>query len=214
MNRLGIGLFVGLTAIMSSVHAHAADLIIDEPAMPGVVEMTGEWDGVYLGGFVGYGFGENSAAGFDPNELSGFLVGASIGANFTVTDGIVAGIVGDVAWSNVGFDEEGEYSFQVDWLGSVRGRLGFDGGSFMPYLTAGVAFASGEAHIYNDYVGPNQLHVGWTVGAGVEIAVTEDVSLDLLYRYSDLGEQTYQFPGDYPESLTMSTIQAGLNWKF
>ncbi len=34
-------------------------------------------------------------------------------------------------------------------------------------------------------------HVGWTAGAGVEFAVTEDVSLDLLYKYTDYGTQDY-----------------------
>src|SRR5690606_16004754 len=117
-------------------------------------------------------------------DLSGWLAGVNIGANFTVTDGIVAGVVGDIAWSGITDDD----IVDIGWTGSLRGRLGFDGDAFLPYLTAGLAVAG------VDFDGESQTHFGWTVGAGVEFAVADNVSLDLLYRYSDYQELEYFAP--------------------
>ena len=77
----------------------------------------------------------------------------------------------------------------------------------MPYLTAGLAFGGGYA------VPPDvsNTHIGWTVGAGVEFAVTEDLSLDLQYRYTDLAPQNYDGPDIGFET---HSVTAGLNWSF
>ena len=56
---------------------------------------------------------------------------------------------------------------------------------------------------------------GWTVGAGVEFAATEDLSVDLQYRYSDYGDADYTF-GIFTNSLGLTSHQVtvGLNWGF
>ena len=211
MKRILIALLttVAGAGLMSSVYA--ADLIVDEPAPVGVVDVSGNWDGVYVGVFAGYGWGSYQEIGDPDLDLSGWLVGVNLGADFTVSDGIVLGVVGDIAWSDVGL-VDGIYSYNVDWVGSLRGRLGFDGGAFLPYLTAGLAVAGASAEaIFSD----SQTHIGWTVGAGVEFAVSEDLSLDLLYRYSDYGSQTYNVGfGDYDASFTTHAVTVGLNWRF
>ena len=80
----------------------------------------------------------------------------------------------------------------------------------MPYLTGGLAFANGTFQAG----GPSdsQTHLGWTVGAGVEIAATEDLSIDVLYRYSNFGEKNYFNEVDM--SLDQHAVTVGLNWKF
>lgn len=204
MNRFVIALLSGVAGLALVSGAQAADLIIDEPAA-GVVEVaSGNWDGLYVGAFVG-GLGGTFEEIDDGDEfdVSGWLAGVNLGANFTVADGIVAGVVGDIAWSNAESDDE---EFAVDWTGSLRGRLGFDAGAFLPYLTAGLAVAGGEID------GANETHVGWTVGAGVEFAVAENLSVDLLYRYSDYGTAEY-FPGE-EFGLTTHAVTVGLNFKF
>lgn len=204
MNRFVIALLSGVAGLALVSGAQAADLIIDEPAA-GVVEVAGgNWDGLYVGAFVGglAGTFEEIDDG-DEFDVSGWLAGVNLGANFTVADGIVVGVVGDIAWSNAESDDE---LFAVDWTGSLRGRLGFDGGAFLPYLTAGLAVAGGEIS------GTNETHVGWTVGAGVEFAVAENLSVDLLYRYSDYGTAEY-FPGE-EFGLTTHAVTVGLNFKF
>ena len=55
----------------------------------------------------------------------------------------------------------------IDWMGSIRGRARFYGGAFMPYLTAGLAFAHGVRETFGPDDGPFEAtHVGYTVGAG------------------------------------------------
>lgn len=214
-------------SLLAIAPAMAADLIIDEEMVsPGVIEVGGNWEGVYLGAFVG-----GASGTFDEEEddwfadeddsigLSGWLVGVNAGANFYIADGIVGGIVGDLAWSDISGglyegDAFDEYSYVINWQGSLRGKLGFDAGAFMPYLTAGLAFANGEFERYGLTESDSQTHLGWTVGAGVEIAATEDLSIDVLYRYSNYGEKEYFGVSDLPLSLDTHAVTVGLNWKF
>jgi outer membrane immunogenic protein len=220
MKRLAISLLAGVAALSFISSAHAADLIIEEPPVVGIVDVGGNWDGVYVGAFVGGAWGlvtdDDASLGLtdDELELSGWLLGVNAGANFTLGNGIVAGIVGDIAWSDISGEEVGILAYDVDWVGSVRGRLGFDGGAFLPYVTAGLAFASANA-TGADAIEDSQTHVGWTAGAGVEFAVADNLSLDLLYRYSDYGTADYTLNGVTEElGLTSHQVTAGINWKF
>jgi len=223
VNRVALILAAGISSLVVAPAVHAADLIVDEPAEVGVVDVSGNWAGAYVGVFAGYGWGtydDNGPAGPD-NGLGGGLVGLTAGYNFAVTDGIVAGVVADVAWSDIsyGYDFPGvEFDFRADWVGSLRGKLGFDGGLFLPYLTAGLAVA-GTSAFYDDgffLVDESQTHVGWTVGAGLEVAVADNLSIDMLYRYSDYGDVTYGgvTAPPYDASFTTHQITAGLNWRF
>jgi opacity protein-like surface antigen len=153
--------------------------------------------------------------------LSGGLVGFKFGYNGHVADQFVAGVEGDLNWANItGQDTTlfGDPTHTINWLGSIRGRLGYDAGQFLPYLTGGVAFA--QATRTTTFGAPNSAtatHLGWTAGAGIEFAATEQLSVDLQYRYTDLGSRVYDWsgPGTNPTiHLTANTITAGLNWHF
>jgi len=239
MNRLSLILMAGVATLGFASAAHAADLIVETPVVsPGIVHASGNWDGAFIGVFGGYGFGTADHTGpdltsspFGPDgadvDVDGWLLGVTAGVNFTLTQGIVLGVVGDLAWSDIGGDATygtgfftGSYfTYDINWQGSVRGRIGFDGGSFLPYLTAGVAFAN-ATHTNNLFGGAEDTvtHVGWTVGAGVEVAVADNVSLDLQYRYTDYGTETYDMgagPGINPDiELTSHAVTAGINWRF
>lgn len=210
MKRITIALLATVASAGLLSSAYAADLIVDEPAPVGVVDVSGSWDGVFVGAFVGYGAGtgfEDDALDGDVDfeyDLAGWLAGVNIGANFTVGSGIVAGVVGDIAWSGITDDD----LVDVNWTGSLRGRLGFDGGAFLPYLTAGLAVAN------VNFDGEEQTHLGWTVGAGVEFAVADNLSVDLLYRYSDYEELEYFAPAGDGFSLNTHQVTVGLNWRF
>jgi outer membrane immunogenic protein len=220
---------VAAAGLMSS--AYAADLIIEEPmAEVGVVDVGGNWDGGFIGVFVGGGWGSadhepaGGGIGNDIDDMAGWLVGVDAGFNFSVGSGLVVGIVGDIAWSNIegsttdiNIGPYDEITHSIDWMGSLRGRVGFDGGAFLPYVTGGVAFAHGTRETFGPDDGPfTNTHVGWTVGAGVEFAATEELSVNLEYRYSDYGSEVYNDGGaTVPEvSLTTHTVTAGLHWNF
>ncbi len=223
MNRFVIALLTSVAGLSLVSAASAADLIIDQPAemAPVVSTSGGNWDGVFVGAFAGYGWGTLTdedgyfnVAGTE-YDVEGWQLGVNIGANFTLSEALVAGIVADVAWSDLnGENTVDGFESQTDWTGSIRGRLGIDAGAFLPYVTAGVAFANNTVTDTALSIEDTQTHIGWTAGAGVEFAVAENVSLDLQYRYSDFGSKTYELNTDTDVSLTSHAITAGLNFKF
>jgi opacity protein-like surface antigen len=224
MNRFSLSLLAGVAVLSMASAASAADLLVQQPSMPGFVDMgsSGGWDGAYIGGFVGYGWGtaNDDNTPFDllsasELDLSGWTAGATLGANFTVAQGFVLGAAGDLAWAGIGGYDGGVVpgvDVDINWTGSLRGKAGFDGGAFMPYLTAGLAFAGATASAGG--TDSTQMHFGWTAGAGVEVAVADQISLDLQYRYSDYGKATYDLNGGSELGLNTHAVTAGVNFKF
>lgn len=228
MKNLALSLLAGALALGFVSTTYAADLIIEEPAPVGIVDVGGNWDGAYIGAFVGAGWGvADHIADVGPCapdgcdvDLSGWLVGVTAGANFTVSDSFVLGIAGDIAWTDIQGDDDsnvGPISNGVDWEGSIRGVAGFDGGAFMPYLTAGLAFA----HAWHESgVGDGEgdaTHFGLTAGVGVQFAVAENLAIDLQYRHSWYNEQEYDMdfaPFNPVFGLQTDRVTAGLNFRF
>lgn len=216
-----------LAALMGSSAALAADM--STPVVPYVAPTTyapapaSNWDGVFIGIFGGAGMGEadhTSGPGTNDASLTGMLVGVSIGANAYLSDGIVGGVEADIAWSNITGTATaiGTSEHTIGWMGSLRGVLGYDAGAFMPYLTGGLAVAN--ATRTSTLGGPgntaNATHFGYTVGGGVEVAATDNLVIDLQYRYSNFGSQEYDWSGggiNPTIALSTHTVSAGLKWQ-
>jgi outer membrane immunogenic protein len=203
---------VGLFGLLSISAASAADLYVDVPvAAPVIVDDVAQWDGPYVGIFGGYLAGtfefEGEGGVVSDTDAPGWLLGVNAGYDHTLDNGIVLGVVADVAWTNTEIDIP--FSARIDWVGSLRGRAGYDAGAFLPYLTGGLAVASMTETLDGEDF--NNLLVGWTVGGGLEIAATDSLSFDVQYRYSDYG--TGDFAGD-SDSFRSHQITAGLNWRF
>ena len=73
----------------------------------------------------------------------------------------------------------------LDWLGTTRAKIGFvatPDNRLMVYGTGGVAYGGGSSHfnVFNSVTNsfwsgsPSSTRVGWTVGAGVEYAFTNN----------------------------------------
>lgn len=196
-----------LAAALITSPSLAADLYVDMPMAAAPVEMVspGQWDGPYVGVFGGYAAGifeYNSEGTLVDLDASGWLIGANVGFDKTLDNGLVIGIVGDAAWTNVEINDP--IDMKIDFVGSLRGRVGFDGGVFLPYLTGGVA----AAHLVED--DESAMLIGWTIGGGVEFAATDDLSVDVQYRYSDYGNSSDLADHGYRSHQ----ITAGLNWRF
>lgn len=112
----------------------------------------------------------------------------------------------------------------IEALGTVRGRLGIDAGSFggpfgpvLLYATGGLAV--GDVHGWDSLHGGSGSSVlaGWTVGAGVEVMFAKNWSAKLEYLHVDLGDHNiFSAVPPYPEYVTTKAniVRAGINYHF
>ena len=179
------------------------------------------WTGFYIGGQVGYGFGEDSLNG-RVTHPHGVLGGAHIGYNFAGipgfglgTGGLVFGVEGDVDGTDYR-DTVGVTTIKSNIQGSARGRLGFAVDRALFYATGGAAIAEFDTTYTAPIVAvPSHTRVGYTVGGGVEYAITTQWSLRAEYRYSDFGSFTDPV-GRVVNTRreTMQRAQVGFSYKF
>jgi outer membrane autotransporter protein len=214
MSKSKLLLSAAAIVAFSGSAAMAADLYVP-PAAPVVsAPAASNWDGPYIGASVGYGWGTADATSTDPSlttSTSGWLVGAQLGYNFHVADSLVLGVEGNVDWTNETGSLPNLGSYTVGWDGSLRARLGLDAGQWMPYVEAGVAFANATAAATGGSPSFSNTHTGWTVGAGVEVMLADNLSANVEYRYNNYGSQTYN---GVPISFNDSQIRLGLNYHF
>ncbi|RUU48979.1 outer membrane protein, partial [Mesorhizobium sp. M2C.T.Ca.TU.002.02.1.1] len=137
-----LALLCSVAFLAASSPVLAADLVQPVAAMPF------SWTGFYIGGQAGGGWNDSHWSGtfvpFNTNG-SGGVFGGQIGYNWQI-DRYVIGIEGDFAGSTVKGDNQCSddagtvCQTKQDYLGSVRGRLGYAVDRFLIYGDAGVAF--------------------------------------------------------------------------
>jgi outer membrane immunogenic protein len=168
----------------------------------------------------------------------GVIGGAHIGYNLQINQW-VAGLEGTVDGTSISksaFDPFSGLSVgtRADIQGSIRARAGIAWDRFLVYATGGAAF-TGIRNTYNDTTGfvtgvpgtsetISRTRAGWTVGGGIEYAITNNWSVRAEYRYSDFGHYTdtplvaFVTPfGDtlsVQHHLTENQVQAGFSYKF
>lgn len=214
---------IGGCALAIASSAHAADPIIYEQPPVMMPAAMYDWSGFYAGVTGGYGWGDSDFS-FDTGggtttgslDLNGAFLGGVVGYNMQAGSWVF-GVEGDLAWSGIDgsttLGAGGET--EVEWLGSVRGRVGYAWDNILPYVTGGVAFAHNEVSVPG-FGSDSQTHIGWTAGVGVEVGLTQNVSASLEYRYSDFGDQDYTFnaPLTAEADGKLHTIGAALKWRF
>jgi len=226
--------FVSLT----SLSTFAADLP-SNPVEP-VVAMPASfvWTGFYVGAEAGYAWGNSTykvninpfTASLDPKGAFG---GAFAGFNYQLPSNVVLGLEGDFNGGDISSSgvvgsnpaAPGRFGAKEDWFGSARARLGYSLDRFMPYVTGGVAIADYK-HDVVSAVRPgaswSDTYVGWTAGAGLEYAITDNIIARIEYRYSDYGKQSFPFTpvlgaqGYYAHSVDLKTndVRVGISYKF
>ena len=209
---------VGILAL-GVAQASAADMVRARPAparAPVYVALPFTWTGAYVGVNGGYGFGSsNFSTPFTTGsfDINGGLVGGTLGYNYQVNQ-IVFGLEADLDASWIkGSATCGGFTCQTKntWLGTVRGRLGYAAGNFMPYVTGGLAV--GDINTSIPGVGSaSDTNAGWTIGGGVEYAFNGPWSAKVEYLYVDLGRGGAI--GSSNADFTTNIVRAGLNYRF
>ncbi|MFZ0497472.1 MAG: outer membrane beta-barrel protein [Methylocella sp.] len=163
-----------------------------------------------------------------PAKTDGFIGGGQIGYNYQFNNSFVAGIEADLqgiagahasssfdnTLANPNFttnsiDQSVAVSKSLDYLGTIRGRLGFlITPTLLVYGTGGLAYGqtNSSANItqfvedagtalapnpYSSFGGLSNSRVGWTAGGGGEWLFAPNWSLKVEYLYYDLGNVTY-----------------------
>lgn len=207
--------------ILGSMPAMAAD-IVEAP-----VEIS-SWTAFYLGAGIGAAWSDFDTKGdfysecgceyyydfrdlFDSDSDTAFRGIGQIGFDWEVGSGIVLGAFGDVNFGQqtgvsnkyhyedaYWYDVHDKFSYGVDALWTLGGRVGFGTESTLFYGLVGYSWADAEAKLAigcDDGTNDCWLSAkrddtinGWTFGGGVEFKgwLWDTVSTAIEYRYTDL----------------------------
>lgn len=158
-----------------------------------------DWSGLSIGFNVGAAVGDAEFADPVPMRGAGFLGGLKLGYNWQLTPHVVAG-----------FETDGEYRSEIGggtnshgtvsstrggYLGTFRARLGYAVDRWLVYGTGGLAYGhiiAPKTFSGANLIGPayaqgtsqnNPFLPGWTVGGGVQFALTDHLSVKAEYLY-------------------------------
>ena len=191
------------------------------------------WSGFYIGGHLGGGFADSSWSdpfGGSNNTFSsgGFLGGGQLGANVQFGH-FVVGAEGDFSWTGLGLKGSGTDSIgdsintQVQWTSTITGRIGAAFDRLLVYGKGGLALADDDSTLTD--LGGNSsstsfMRTGWTAGAGLEYALSDNWTAKVEYDYLGFGSEAMNFntpllgPVTSNASLNVQEVKAGLNFKF
>lgn len=237
-----------VSAIALTCSVHAADIPVKAPR-PAPLPLW-SWGGFYIGvqGGVVSHKGE-----FD--DYDGFFNGSPappVTYSATKTGGIFGGHVGyNLQSGEIVYGLEGDFSglwakgstpgrpifnslasFDVNWLATVRARLGVViSSATLLYVTGGVAFADVNNEAKTTDFGPgyimtiDKVRTGWTAGGGIEHRLGANWTARIEGRYVDLGSASticapagnsncnlWNYRGDFSNTLLMGL--AGVSLKF
>ncbi len=216
--------------------AMAADLAPPPPPpAPEIRPSVTDWTGPYLGAVVGgtcmdtnfsttttYTVSDpaNEANPAQTNNdpalngcgLSGGFVG---GFNYQIGDAVL-GFEGDFSWgqnktgdhhdTTSAGDKIGEY-YNVKWRTSLRARAGWlMNNDTLLYVTGGPSWLRGELEDILTSQKDTNTHVGYTVGGGLEHAVTENIHIRAEYMFSSYKTKDY---GPYNCTACVDDVAGG-----
>ncbi|WP_375670983.1 porin [Bartonella sp. SD1336NMGDW] len=118
-------------------------------------------------------------------------------------------------------------SIKEKWSGATRVRIGFAAvDRIMPYFAGGIAYtqlqvvdflkaegADGAEIASAKVFDASKTMVGFTVGGGIDFAMTDNVLLRAEYRYSDYGKKAFVKDGDKFAYKT-NDFRVGVAYKF
>ncbi|MDL2404549.1 porin family protein [Rhizobium calliandrae] len=210
MRTLIATLMVSGFALGGFTAAHAADAVEQVPQPPVAQEAPpaiNNWSGFYIGGTGSYNMGH-----FNHNGNS-YAWGGSAFTGYNWQQGqIVYGIEGDLGYADSEATRNG-LTAKNGVNGSVRGRIGYDFNPFMLYGTAGLAL--GQNKLEDATSSESKTAVGYTVGAGAETFITNNITARLEYRFTDYGRKDFHLDsGSFSRGYDENSVKVGIGVKF
>ena len=193
----------------------------------------------YLGGHVGYLFGNADATLANPigqttaggtTQISTLSAGIQAGYERVFPSHLMLGVELDATFHDfIDFSTQLSYRYtpvttgteQLEFLSTLRGRVGYAFGSWTPYLTGGLALASLRTELNDMSAGLDNTitgnwRLGYTAGAGIDKAIDSRWSARAEYLYTALGlSGTSLAPqARYDSQYSLSQFRVGLNYHF
>lgn len=238
--RLTTVLLAASVSVSAASAVLAADLGPYRPAPPPVADYAPppfSWTGLYMGANVGYGWGAGDKVGitdglgFQGNagtlHNDGVFGGAQFGYNYQAGR-FVLGLEADIQASDMNdrvAGVAGPYAVtaksDINYFGTVRGRLGIAAGPALFYATGGWAWADVDYKLSTfdgvtlTSLADTSFKSGYTIGVGVEYAFARNWTTKVEYQYLDFGKNPLAGAGiSTNERLDAHTVRMGVNYKF
>lgn len=213
---------------------------------PPIVDVY-NWTGFYIGGNVGYGFSGNERTvdlvdgagavfsvlpGVAPDGIFG---GGQIGYNWQFAPNWVFGVEADIqggdlrssiTYPPIGGTASRSSEHNINYFGTVRGRLGYAFDKSLIYVTGGYAYGDVEYTVHNItnafLYRHSSVQSGYVVGGGWEYMFLPNWTGKIEYQYIDLGSVDLERnplltgPGvrGRDARTDLHTVRLGLNYKF
>lgn len=206
--------------------AKAADVMTEDVAAPPRYDWSGFYVGLQGGGAWGAATVNDSVDEVEVDLEGGFL-GVHGGALWQMNQ-FVVGLEGEVnySWADGELDAGGPpggnfIGSEVAWFGSLNAKAGAALDRVLIYGTGGVAVGGVETSQRVPFLGvafsERATSVGWTIGAGVDWAMTDKLIVGGQYRYYDFGSENFAPGGAFlarSQDVTLHTVGLRASYKF
>lgn len=166
------------------------------PRVPVVTDWTGLYVGLSAGAVTSNVEGISSLTALrTTTTANGWQFGALAGFNLQVGP-VVLGVEGDVTLLKASAATQvtgGVIAADVDWLATLRGRIGVPILNLLPYVTAGVAMSNVDMTFLTVGNDANVMR-GWAAGAGLEAALIGGWRLRGEYLYARTEQERFTAP--------------------
>jgi outer membrane immunogenic protein len=197
-----------LVLAVAGLAAVGADTARADGEVIGVTDVTyrTDWTGFYIGGKLGGAwssvtwtqdasvfnpFDQNTPVSFSPNGIAGGIIG---GGNLQVGHWIFGM---ELAYIGTNLTQSATSPFptrtatdtftsQIDWLGTIEGRIGFQFANFLVFTKGGWAGTDASltaVSTVNGTVKSTEFVDGWTIGGGIEAFVWDRLVVGVDYSY-------------------------------
>ena len=227
-------ILLSATALVAlSATAFAADLP-SRVAAPSMAPPVFTWTGLYVGASVGIAkssatdteyvdfVDSTSTAWTVASAANGVTGGVNVGYNWQ-TGALVFGLEADIAALNnsstVVDTASNVEKHAISSLGTVRARAGYAIDRALLYVTGGLAYGYQKDSLFEGspyYGSVSGWKTGWTLGGGIEYAITPNWTVRAEALYVDLGKKSVSDIGcDQITFKTTATVaRVGVNYKF
>ena len=193
------------------------------------------WTGFYVGGTVGYAWGDYTLFDDGPSPEDGpsvrvkdWVWGGTIGANWQHANWVF-GFEADISSGLDGITSQGtttpgwscntdDCNADIRHVGTVRGRLGIAADRWLFYVTGGYAYGKVRGGIFNSAQQGGGSADGWAAGLGVEYAFApaSNWSAKLEWLHVDLGDIPFGIGGggNFLGRGDFDVVRVGLNYRF